>query len=47
MQSVPEASGEGKMGDPWTVSFLVGNVEIKRQVPFTLTRGDRTCLWKS
>lgn len=31
MQDVPEASGEGKTGDPWTVSFLMGNVETKER----------------
>lgn len=31
MQGVPEASGEGKTGDPWAVSFLVGNVEMKER----------------
>lgn len=29
MQGVPEASGEEKTGDPWAVSFLMGNVEMK------------------
>lgn len=48
MQDVPEASGEGKTGDPWTVSFLMGNVEAERggSVHSDL-RGQNTCLWRS
>lgn len=31
MQGVPEASGEEKTGDPWAVSFPMGNVEMKER----------------